>query len=68
MSPDDARNLGLLLCLGKSMGEVRVVSMGYDQKSGKGLDGNGYSLELCGGTHVKRTETLVHLRFCLMVR
>ena len=25
------------------------------QKSGKGLDGNGYSLELCGGTHVKRT-------------
>ena len=56
MSPDDARKLGATALFGEKYGEeVRVVSMGYDQKSGKGLDGNGYSLELCGGTHVKRT-------------
>ena len=56
MSPDDARKLGATALFGEKYGEeVRVVSMGYQQKSGKGLDGNGYSLELCGGTHVKRT-------------
>ena len=56
MTPDDARKLGATALFGEKYGEeVRVVSMGYDQKSGKGLDGNGYSLELCGGTHVKRT-------------
>ena len=56
MSPDDARKLGATALFGEKYGdEVRVVSMGYDQKSGKGLDGNGYSLELCGGIHVKRT-------------
>ena len=56
MTPDDARKLGATALFGEKYGEeVRVVSMGYDKKSGKGLDGNGYSLELCGGTHVKRT-------------
>ena len=56
MSPDHAKKLGATALFGEKYGEeVRVVSMGYDQKSGKGLDGNGYSLELCGGTHVKRT-------------
>ena len=56
MSPDDARELGATALFGEKYGEeVRVVSMGYNQKSGKGIDGNGYSLELCGGTHVKRT-------------
>ena len=56
MSPDDARKLGATALFGEKYGEeVRVVSMGYDQKSGKGLNGNSYSLELCGGTHVKRT-------------
>ena len=56
MSPDDARELGATALFGEKYGEeVRVVSMGYNQKSGKGIDGNGYSLELCGGTHVNRT-------------
>ena len=56
MSPDDARTLGATALFGEKYGEeVRVVSMGFEEKSGKGLDGNGYSLELCGGTHVKRT-------------
>ena len=56
MTPDNARKLGATALFGEKYGEeVRVVSMGYDQKSGKGLDGNGYSLELCGGIHVKRT-------------
>jgi alanyl-tRNA synthetase len=35
--------------------EVRVVSMGVQDGSGKGADGRTYSLELCGGTHVART-------------
>ena len=35
--------------------EVRVVSMGMLDGSGKGADGKTYSLELCGGTHVART-------------
>ena len=35
--------------------EVRVVSMGRDVGSGKGSDGETYSLELCGGTHVRQT-------------
>ena len=34
--------------------EVRVVSMGH-AATGKGTDGATYSIELCGGTHVKQT-------------
>jgi len=34
--------------------EVRVVSMGAAD-TGKGPDGQTYSIELCGGTHVTRT-------------
>jgi len=34
---------------------VRVVSMGIQTGSGKGADKDTYSLELCGGTHVKQT-------------
>ena len=34
--------------------EVRVVSMGRAD-TGKGADGKTYSLELCGGTHVRQT-------------
>ncbi len=55
MSPDDARALGAQALFGEKYGdEVRVVSMGIDEGSGKGADGATYSLELCGGTHVKR--------------
>ncbi|MGP9789969.1 alanine--tRNA ligase [Roseinatronobacter sp. NSM] len=56
MTPDDARALGAQALFGEKYGdEVRVVSMGTLAGSGKGHDGNTYSLELCGGTHVTRT-------------
>ncbi|ABD54904.1 alanine--tRNA ligase [Jannaschia sp. CCS1] len=56
MTPDDARALGAQALFGEKYGdEVRVVSMGHHAGSGKGLDKDTYSIELCGGTHVKRT-------------
>jgi alanyl-tRNA synthetase len=56
MTPDDARALGAQALFGEKYGdEVRVVSMGTLDGSGKGADGRTYSLELCGGTHVART-------------
>jgi alanyl-tRNA synthetase len=56
MTPDDARDLGAQALFGEKYGdEVRVVSMGTLDGSGKGADGKTYSLELCGGTHVRQT-------------
>ena len=56
MTPDDARAIGAQALFGEKYGdEVRVVSMGRLAGSGKGGDGQTYSLELCGGTHVART-------------
>jgi alanyl-tRNA synthetase len=56
MTPDDARAIGAQALFGEKYGdEVRVVSMGVLDGSGKGADGKTYSLELCGGTHVRRT-------------
>jgi alanyl-tRNA synthetase len=56
MTPDDARALGAQALFGEKYGdEVRVVSMGTQDGSGKGADGRTYSIELCGGTHVRRT-------------
>ncbi|GLT10323.1 alanine--tRNA ligase [Sulfitobacter porphyrae] len=56
MTPDDARALGAQALFGEKYGdEVRVVSMGHQAGSGKGNDRNTYSLELCGGTHVRQT-------------
>ncbi|PPB81249.1 alanyl-tRNA synthetase [Albidovulum inexpectatum] len=56
MTPDEARALGAQALFGEKYGdEVRVVSMGYLADSGKGVDGHTYSIELCGGTHVRRT-------------
>ena len=55
MAPDDARALGAQALFGEKYGdEVRVVSMGRKDGSGKGAAGNTYSLELCGGTHVRQ--------------
>ncbi len=55
MTPDDARALGAQALFGEKYGEeVRVVSMG-NAPTGKGQDGDTYSIELCGGTHVKQT-------------
>ena len=56
MAPDDARALGAQALFGEKYGdEVRVVSMGAQAGSGKGTSGATYSLELCGGTHVRQT-------------
>lgn len=56
MTPDDARALGAQALFGEKYGdEVRVVSMGLLSGSGKGQSGDTYSLELCGGTHVRQT-------------
>jgi alanyl-tRNA synthetase len=56
MTPDDARDIGAQALFGEKYGdEVRVVSMGVQPGSGKGRDGQTYSIELCGGTHVRQT-------------
>ncbi|MCV6585322.1 MAG: alanine--tRNA ligase [Marinibacterium sp.] len=55
MTPDDARGIGAQALFGEKYGdEVRVVSMGR-AATGKGADGDTYSIELCGGTHVRQT-------------
>ncbi|SDI46549.1 alanine--tRNA ligase [Aliiruegeria lutimaris] len=55
MTPDDARAIGAQALFGEKYGdEVRVVSMGK-APTGKGADGNTWSIELCGGTHVRQT-------------
>jgi alanyl-tRNA synthetase len=54
MTPDAAVELGAMALFGEKYGEeVRVVAMGEDPAAA-GKNGI-YSLELCGGTHVRRT-------------
>jgi alanyl-tRNA synthetase len=54
MGPDEAIAKGALALFGEKYGEeVRVVSMGEAAQSEK-VD-HAYSIELCGGTHVRRT-------------
>ncbi len=54
MDVDDAREAGALALFGEKYGdEVRVVSMGTAIEGGKA--GKAYSVELCGGTHARRT-------------
>ncbi len=55
MAVDDARDSGARALFGEKYGdEVRVVSMGAPP-SGAGGNALGWSVELCGGTHVRRT-------------
>ncbi|MGD9670688.1 MAG: alanine--tRNA ligase [Hyphomicrobiaceae bacterium] len=54
MAVDDAIASGAMALFGEKYGdEVRVVSMG--QPEGEGPHNKAWSVELCGGTHVKRT-------------
>ncbi len=54
MGVDEAREAGAMALFGEKYGdEVRVVSMGTALEGEKA--GKTYSMELCGGTHVKRT-------------
>ncbi|MGA2057353.1 MAG: alanine--tRNA ligase [Bradyrhizobium sp.] len=55
MAVDDAREAGARALFGEKYGdEVRVVSMGKTERE-HGANALGWSVELCGGTHVKRT-------------
>ncbi|WMT85701.1 alanine--tRNA ligase [Pelagibacterium sp. 26DY04] len=54
MAVDDAVEAGAMALFGEKYGdEVRVVSMGTALEGAKA--GKTYSMELCGGTHVRRT-------------
>jgi alanyl-tRNA synthetase len=55
MAVDDAREAGARALFGEKYGdEVRVVSMGKGPRE-QGQNALGWSVELCGGTHVRRT-------------
>src|SRR6202045_2959812 len=55
MAVDDAREAGARALFGEKYGdEVRVVSMGKTARD-HGSNALGWSVELCGGTHVRRT-------------
>jgi len=56
MAVDDARESGARALFGEKYGdEVRVVSMGSRAREGSASNALGWSVELCGGTHVRRT-------------
>ncbi len=61
MTPDAAVAEGAMALFGEKYGEeVRVVAMGRDEAAAE--RGGHYSIELCGGTHVRRTGDIGLLR------
>ncbi len=60
MTPDDAIAAGAMALFGEKYGdEVRVLSMG---RAGSDEEGRPYSVELCGGTHVRATGDIGLMR------
>jgi alanyl-tRNA synthetase len=61
MALEDAKETGAMALFGEKYGEeVRVVSMGVGTSGGKA--NKAWSVELCGGTHVKRTGDIGLIR------
>ncbi|MCH7554822.1 MAG: alanine--tRNA ligase, partial [Proteobacteria bacterium] len=55
MSPEEAVAQGAMALFGENYGdEVRVLAMGTDESADES-PGTPYSVELCGGTHARRT-------------
>lgn len=62
MAVDDAIEMGAMALFGEKYGdEVRVVSMGEQLDSNK-MQNRAWSIELCGGTHVRRTGDIGLIR------
>ncbi len=60
MTPDDAIEAGAMALFGEKYGEeVRVLSIGQSNWNGSGRQ---YSVELCGGTHVRATGDIALFR------
>ncbi|MCR4647498.1 MAG: alanine--tRNA ligase [Lachnospiraceae bacterium] len=64
MSIDDAKKTGAMALFGEKYGDtVRVVSMGKGETGDTEADyKEAFSVELCGGTHVKNTSDIQYIK------